>query len=177
MELDDWRRMKAVLGNYLRGRFTPAHLPHGHPTRRVVRDMMRATADAFLSEAAPASAPRVRCQLFRDWDAAEEHHARRLRLLARRFADQQCRRYRTMNQIRHFATILMRRNVRNVETQRHLTGNRSVSRINGSTAASAECTRYTILTGTRLPAVRWPSGSNLLKDLCRVRFNQCSARR
>ncbi len=79
VDLQDWRKVKDAIRNFVFENFNPGLLTQDHPLRKDIFDKMNSTAALFLALEPRVFVSKIRCRIFRTWKAAEDYYSNTLR--------------------------------------------------------------------------------------------------
>jgi hypothetical protein len=79
VNLDDWKKVKEAIRNFVYENFNPGLLPQDHALRREIFSKISSTAGLFLALEPKVFVSKIRCRIFRNWKAAEDYYANSLR--------------------------------------------------------------------------------------------------
>mgnify|MGYP001603148670 CR=1 FL=1 len=79
VDLEDWRKVKEAIRNFVYENFNPGLLPSDHHLRREIFDNMASTSGLFLALEPQVFVSKIRGRIFRSWKAAEDYYSNALR--------------------------------------------------------------------------------------------------
>jgi hypothetical protein len=79
VDLNDWRKVKDSIRNFVYQNFNPGLLPQAHPLRHEIFENMSSTSGLFLALEPQVFVSKIRCRVFRNWKAAEDYYSNSLR--------------------------------------------------------------------------------------------------
>jgi hypothetical protein len=79
VDLNDWRKVKEAIRNFIYQNFNPGLLPQDHALRREIFENMSSTSGLFLALEPQVFVSKIRCRVFRNWRAAEDYYSNSLR--------------------------------------------------------------------------------------------------
>jgi hypothetical protein len=79
VDLNDWRKVKDSIRNFVYQNFNPGLLPQEHHLRREIFENMSSTSGLFLALEPQVFVSKIRCRVFRNWKAAEDYYSNSLR--------------------------------------------------------------------------------------------------
>jgi hypothetical protein len=79
IDLQDWRKVKEAIRNFVYENFNPGLLPDEHYLRKEIFEKIGTTAGLFLALEPRVFVSKIRCRIFRNWKAAEDYYANSLR--------------------------------------------------------------------------------------------------
>jgi len=79
VDLNDWRKVKDSIRNFVFQNFNPGLLPQEHPLRHEIFENMSSTSGLFLALEPQVFVSKIRCRVFRNWKAAEDYYSNSLR--------------------------------------------------------------------------------------------------
>jgi len=77
--LQDWRKVKEAIRNFVYENFNPGLLPHDDSFRREIFDSLASTSGLFLALEPKVLVSKIRGRIFRTWKAAEDYYSNSLR--------------------------------------------------------------------------------------------------
>jgi hypothetical protein len=84
--IEEWRKVKDAIRNFVYENFNPGLLPPDHPLRSEIFENMASTSGLFLALEPQVFISKIRGRVFRTWKAAEDYYSNTLREAKYQFA-------------------------------------------------------------------------------------------